>query len=206
MSRLTLALDQFQLVRDYTNNLLKHVPESEWYRIPAGGVTHVAWQVGHITMAQYRLALERLRGRTREDEALISDDFLRRFGRESVPETNPANALPPADIRAVFDAVCRKALGDLSVFPEADLDSPVLKPHPLVKTKIWSLLYCAARDAARGADRTAAPRAREHAGLVKSTRGDIRRSIGSDARGVAADDDDPGNRPNLAPRVRPRRS
>ena len=143
MSRLTLAIDQLALVRDYTNSRLKHVPESDWYRVSAGGVTHIAWQVGHIAMAQYRLALERLRGRTPEDEALISDDFLRRFGRESVPETSPANALPPAAIRAVFDAVYRKALGELSVFPESDLDSPVLKPHPLVKTKIWSLLYCA---------------------------------------------------------------
>src|SRR5262245_19923519 len=98
MSRLTLALDQIVLVRDYTNDLLKQVPESDWYRMPAGGVTHVAWQVGHIAMAQYRMALERVRGRTPEDASLISDDYLRRFGRESVPETDPAAALPPAAI------------------------------------------------------------------------------------------------------------
>jgi uncharacterized damage-inducible protein DinB len=143
MSRLTLALDQVVLVRDYTNSRLKQLPESDWYRMPASGVTHIAWQVGHMAMAQYRLALERLRGRTPEDAELISDDFLRRFGRESVPEVNLATALPPAEIRAVFDAVYPKVLGELAVFPEHDLDSPVLKPHPLVKTKIWSLLYCA---------------------------------------------------------------
>jgi hypothetical protein len=143
MSRLTLALDQITLVRDYTNELIKDVPESEWYRIPSGGVSHIAWQVGHIAMAQYRLALERLRGRTIEDAVLISDDFLNRFGRGSVPETDPTKALPVAEIRAVFNGVYRTVLGELSVFPETDLDSPVLKPHKLVKTKIWSLLYSA---------------------------------------------------------------
>lgn len=143
MSRLTLALDQIVLVRDYTNDLLKNVPESEWYRIPSGGVSHIAWQVGHIAMAQYRMALERLRGRTTEDAVLISDDFLNRFGRTSVPETDLKKVLPVSEIRAVFDGVYRAVLGELSIFPEADLDSPVLKPHKLVKTKIWALLYSA---------------------------------------------------------------
>jgi DinB superfamily len=143
MSRLTLALDQIALVRDYTNDLLKDVAESDWYKIPSGGVSHIAWQVGHIAMAQYRLALERLRARTSEDAILISDDFLSRFGRASVPETDLKKAIPVSEIRAVFDGVYRAVLGELSVLPETDLDSPVLKPHKLVKTKIWALLYSA---------------------------------------------------------------
>jgi hypothetical protein len=27
------------------------------------------------------------------------------------------------------------------------LDKPVLKPHPLVKTKLWALLWCAQHEA-----------------------------------------------------------
>jgi hypothetical protein len=143
MSRLQLAVEQIRFARDYTLRLLDHVEEKDWFRTPPGGVTHVAWQAGHLAMAEYRLALERIRGSREEDEALIAGDFLRRFARESVPDADASRYPPPAEIRAVLDRVHRQVLLELPGLAEEELDRAVLKPHALVKTKLWSLLWCA---------------------------------------------------------------
>src|SRR6516225_3783300 len=119
MSRLQTALDLIVFARRYTIGLLDSVPEAEWFRMPAEGVTHVAWQVGHLAMGQYRLTMELLRGRRPDDGELISDDFLRLFSRNSVPDANPATYPAPAAIRAVFDRVHERVLAELKDFPEA---------------------------------------------------------------------------------------
>jgi hypothetical protein len=62
MSRLQLAIEQIVFARNYTIGLLDQTPMTESYRQPPGGVSHVAWQVGHIAFAEYRLALWRIRG------------------------------------------------------------------------------------------------------------------------------------------------
>jgi DinB superfamily len=47
MSRLRLAFEQIVFARNYTTGLLDQTPTAEWFRQPPGGVSHVAWQVGH---------------------------------------------------------------------------------------------------------------------------------------------------------------
>ena len=105
MSRISELVGRIQGVRDYTVSLVDAVPESEWFRQPAEGVTHVAWQVGHLAMAQYRLALDRVRGVQPGDEDLISEQVLSIYGKDSVPDPDPAANATPAEIRAAFDAV-----------------------------------------------------------------------------------------------------
>ena len=104
MSRISELVGRIQGVRDYTVSLVDAVPESEWFRQPAEGVTHVAWQVGHLAMAQYRLALDRVRGVQPGDEDLISEQVLSIYGKDSVPDPDPAANATPAEIRAAFDA------------------------------------------------------------------------------------------------------
>ena len=62
MSSLQPAVEQFVFARNYTIGLLDQTPPTEWSRQPPGGVSHVAWQAGHIAFAEYRLALWRIRG------------------------------------------------------------------------------------------------------------------------------------------------
>src|SRR5471030_2256661 len=135
MSRLQLAIDQIVFARNYTIGLLDQTPATEWFRQPPGGVSHVAWQVGHLAMAQYRLALERIRGSQPNDADLISEDFLHMFGRDSVPDADSAKHPKQAEIRAVFDRVHEQVLRELHSLDESELDRPVLKPHSLAKTK-----------------------------------------------------------------------
>ena len=100
-------------------------------------------QAGHLAIAQYRLALERVRGRRPGDEALISDAFLTHFGRASVPDPNPSHNPSVAEIRGVFTRVHQQVLVELL---DATLDDAVLKPHVLCKTKRESLLWCASHE------------------------------------------------------------
>ena len=143
MSPLQTALDQISFARRYTVHLLDSVPEAEWFRMPAGGVTHVAWQVGHLAIGQYRLALLRLRGPRAGDGELISDDFQGLFRATSLPEAGPAKYPTAAAIRAVFDRVHERVLAELRDFPEAELSAPLTLAHPLAKTKLESLFWCA---------------------------------------------------------------
>jgi hypothetical protein len=147
VNRLQLAVEQIVFARNYTVRLLDQTPVAEWFRQPPGGVSHVAWQVGHLAFAEYRMALERIRGPRPQDADLISEGFLRLFGRDSMPDPDPAKYPGQAQIRAVFERVHGQALRELRGLGEGELDRPVLRPHPLVRTKLWALLWCAQHEA-----------------------------------------------------------
>ncbi len=93
------------------------------------------------------MALERIRGPRPEDTELISEDFRRLFGRNSIPDPDPGKYPSQAEIRAVFDQVYQQVLRELPGVDESELDKPPLKPHPAVKTKLWALLFCAQHEA-----------------------------------------------------------
>ena len=138
-----LALAQINFARTYTCRLLDCVPAELWFRQPTEGVTHVAWQVGHLAMAQYRLALERTRGPRPGDAELISDDFLALFGRDSAPDPAAERYPTPAELRAVFDRVHKEVMHELPELAEEGLDAPPVKPHSLCATKRACLFWCA---------------------------------------------------------------
>jgi hypothetical protein len=145
MSRLQLAIEQIVFARDYTIGLLDQTPATEWFRQPAGagGVSHVAWQVGHLAFSEYRLALWRIRGPQPQDAALISQEFKSLFGANSMPDADPTKYLAPAEIPAVLDRVHEQVLREMPSLGEAELDQPVPHPHPFARTKLLALLRCA---------------------------------------------------------------
>jgi hypothetical protein len=143
VTRLDIALDLIRQTREYTHRMLETLDPASWFSMPPGCATHVAWQVGHLAMAQYFLCLLRIRGERPEDKQLISDPFVKRFGRESVPDPIPAANPTPVEIREVFDRVHRQALLELPELSDAALDeAPVARTHPLFNTKLGSLLWC----------------------------------------------------------------
>src|SRR5580693_6936023 len=110
VSRLQLAIEQIVFARNYTIELLDQTPKAEWFRLPPGGVSHVAWQVGHLAFSEYRLALLRMRGPQPQDEGLFSQEFLRLFGPNSVPDADPGKFLTPGEIRAALNRVHEQVL------------------------------------------------------------------------------------------------
>jgi len=141
MSLLPHLIDQIIFARSYTMRLLDRVSQSDCFEMP-GGVSHIAWQVGHLAMAEYRLAIERVRGYQPTDETLISEAFLQFFGRATSADPDPAKNPPVAEIREVFDRVHERTLTELRTMPDLDLDAPVIKPHTLCTTKAEILRWC----------------------------------------------------------------
>src|SRR5258707_14898873 len=125
MSCLQLAIEQIVFARNYTIGLLDQTKADDWFRQPPGGVTHIAWQVGHLAYAKYRLAMLRIRGPNPHDADLISDQFVRFFGPESVPDSDPAKFPNQTEIRAVFDRVHEQVRRELGGLDETELDEPV---------------------------------------------------------------------------------
>jgi len=142
MSPLDLAIEQIRKARSHTLRLLETIEPVQWFRQPKEGITHVAWQVGHLAMAQYRLCLERIRGPRDEDAALISEGFLTQFGRDSVPDPDPTHNPSPEEIRLALDRVYAQVMQELPKISESDLSCKPLKPHPLFDTKLGALLWC----------------------------------------------------------------
>jgi uncharacterized damage-inducible protein DinB len=143
MARVDFAIEQITFARGYTLRLLDQTNVEEWFRQPAGAVSHIAWQVGHLAMAEYRLALMRIRGEQPQDSKLITAAFIQLFARESTPVFDPAKYPGPAEIRAVLDRVHEQVLRELPVLDESELDQPLPGPHTVAKTKYQSLLWSA---------------------------------------------------------------
>ena len=143
MPRLLPFIDAIVFARVYTQRLLDAIDPSDWFVVPAGCPTHVAWQVGHLAMAEYLLTLRQTRGARPEDEAILPADYIGRFGRESIPDPIPANNPTITELRAVFDRVHEAVLRELPLIPEKDLDSAPTRPHSLCQTKWESVRWAA---------------------------------------------------------------
>ena len=138
MNRLTAARRNLEFARNYTLRLLEQTPREQWLQVPAAGVSHIAWQVGHLAMAEYRLALARVRPRTAHDADLIRDQFLLEFGRDSVPNLS-------TDVEVVwqtFQKVHTQVLAELGTWTEEELLAPLLAPHSIATTKIEAIEWC----------------------------------------------------------------
>ena len=138
---LELPLKQISDAREYTLSLIEDLEPGDWYRMPAEGVTHIAWQVGHIAMAQFRLCLERLRNLQPGDWDLIPKDFLRGFAKGTTPAAFSADSPPPHQIRGALDRVYQAVLHEVPQYTGDDLNAPLANPHPIFKTKLEALYF-----------------------------------------------------------------
>jgi|SRR5262245_22524472 len=136
MNRVSHFFDALVFARGYTVELLDTIPMSEWFTMPVGCPSHIAWQVGHLAMAEARLVAERIGGRQVVEEGILPAEYLKLFGRQSVPDPSPANHPSPAEIRAVLDRVHDVALPILRETADADLETFVPgSAHRFCRTK-----------------------------------------------------------------------
>jgi hypothetical protein len=140
--RLEAAIERIQSARQYTSQFLTGLSDEEWFWSPRELTTHIAWQVGHLAVAQYNLCLRRVRGRTTGDESLVSDSFVDAFKLGSQPVAERAGNPPLEEIRRVFAAVHDTAVGELATCSDAELDVPLEQPHQVFKTKLAAVEYC----------------------------------------------------------------
>lgn len=143
---LHLVCRQIEFARNYTLSLLDDIPLSDWFRQPLEGVTHVAWQVGHLAMAQYGLCLFRMRGRVEADAELMSSAFRKKFSRGSTPDPDPARNPSAEEIRGVFERVYRQAMEELPHYTADALAEPIDEPYAVYPNRLGGLIFCACHE------------------------------------------------------------
>ncbi len=143
MSLAELALAQIVSARQYLQTLLADLPDDQWFVMPTGTATHVAWQVGHLAMAEYGLCLFRQRGRTSADLELMPGTFRKQFQRGSQPQPDPQQNPTPAEIRLALDTVHAQVLAEVPTFSDEQLSQPADMPYAAQATRYGALLFCA---------------------------------------------------------------
>ncbi len=141
-TRLEIAQKQIEFARSYTMTLLEGIGGSDWFRQPDGGVTHIAWQVGHLSMAQYGLCLFRQRGRQPIDSELMSSSFRKKFSKGTTPDPDPANYPSPDEILDTFHTVYKQAMDEVPNLTDEQLDNPIDMPYAGYGTQLGALLFC----------------------------------------------------------------
>ena len=137
-----LARKQIEFARAYTMTLLADIDEHDWFQVPSGGATHLAWQVGHLAMAEYGLCLFRQRGRAEIDPTLMTGAFRKQYGRGSQPNPDPAGNPSVGEILAIFHRVHEQVLREIDGFSPESLAEPVELPYAATATKLGALLFC----------------------------------------------------------------
>ena len=139
---LHLELQQLEFARAYTLATLEGFGDADWFAMPAGCPTHLAWQVGHLAMAEYGLCLFRQRGRQPVDLELMTSSFRKLFSRGSAPQADAAKYPSVAEIRATFDRVHQQVLAEAPAFTAEQLREPVEMPYAVEATRLGTLLFC----------------------------------------------------------------
>jgi hypothetical protein len=142
LALLDVARRQIEFARAYTLGLVQDLDDWDWFRQPREGATHVAWQLGHLAMAEYGLCLFRIRGRRSEDLDLMSARFRKQFSKGSQPEPDPSANPRPVEIREVLDRVHQQSLREMTGYSEALLNEPAEDPRAVFDTKLGALFFC----------------------------------------------------------------
>ena len=133
---------QIDFARTYTLGLLENVPEELWPLVPNGGSSHIAWHVGHLAVSQYGLMLFRQRGRAEGDLELMPGWLRKRFGRGSVPPTDPNEIPSKASLLECLSKIHAASMAAIPNFTAQQLMEPIDMPYAVHPIKLGALLFC----------------------------------------------------------------
>jgi len=102
--------------------------------------THIAWQAGHLAMAQYGLCLFRQRGRESADTELMSSKFRKLFMKGTTASLDIESHPTPEEIIQVLDKVFDRSLSEMAGFSQESLDEEIGPPTAAYATKFGCLL------------------------------------------------------------------
>lgn len=140
-SLVPLVLEQLKFTRDYLTAMITDVPDEEWFRMPEGLPTHLAWQIGHLAMAEYGLCLFRVRGRVPEDAQLMPSPFRKAFARGSTVVADPSKYPSPAEIRDTLSRVRAQVELEAPSYTHEMLVGEIEMPYSIFPNKMGGMLF-----------------------------------------------------------------
>lgn len=136
------TIEQIRFARDYTLGLLAETPAEQWFTIPEGMSSNIAWQVGHLAVSQYGLLMFRIRGRRPEDLDLIPGQFRKKYSRQTTPSADASAQPSPEELLERLNRVQDLALTELKdVSPETLLEE-VDMPWAAWPIKLGAIMFC----------------------------------------------------------------
>ncbi len=140
------VLAQMAWARQYTLQLVESVPPELWYTRPtAEGQTvcdtHVAWQVGHLAVAQYGLMLFRQRGRAAGDLELMPGWLRKQFGRGSQPAASAEGGPTPDQLLTRLEMIHQQSLTEVRALTAETLAEATDMPYAAYPIKLGALLF-----------------------------------------------------------------
>ncbi|MCH1441348.1 MAG: DinB family protein [Rubripirellula sp.] len=114
---------QLERTRVLSLQMIERVPHDQWFEMPTG-VTHVAWNVGHMATAEYFLGMVFVRGARENDCDLIPENFAELFGYGSVANSDPTSYPSPSEILEVLGSVHATLLDEIRAMPAEELSQP----------------------------------------------------------------------------------
>ncbi len=135
-----LVVEQMKFLRSYSLQLLENIPADLWSTIPAGAPSHLAWQVGHMAVAQYGLMLFRQRGRAEGDIELMPGWLRKRYGKGTTPPTE--NVESKDQLLEILAKIHETCLREVPEMPLEQFNEPTDMPYLVYPTKLGALLFC----------------------------------------------------------------
>ena len=122
-------LYQLSRTRVLTLQMMDRIDDEQWFEMPMG-VTHVAWNVGHIAIAEYFLGLFLVRGPKDADNEIIPEAYSGLFGYGSEVSADRAIYPSPDELRAVLNQVHDQVMMETREIAVEALDEPCIFDHP----------------------------------------------------------------------------
>jgi len=134
-----------KLARAFLKRLIKDIPEEQWFEIPKGHYSNIAWQVGHIILTQNYNSITVVVGLHPEAKKIVN---FREFVPLYTAGSDPKNVTPEVTSREKLleqlDAMGELTNRILRELPEEELAKPLLEfglRHPFAKTKYEALSW-----------------------------------------------------------------
>ncbi|MCA9126230.1 MAG: DinB family protein [Planctomycetales bacterium] len=142
LHRRDCVLEQMRWARAYTEQLLDSIPSELWYAKPGSIPTNIAWQVGHLAVAQYGLMLFRQRGRMPGDLDLLPGWLRKQFGRGTTPPDAGQGKPSPEELMQRLAAIHEAALKEVAELTVQQLLETTEMPFTAYPNKLGALMFC----------------------------------------------------------------
>lgn len=136
------TIEQIRFARDYTLGLLEEIPMEQWFTIPEGLPSNIAWQVGHLAVSQYGLLMFRIRGRRPEDLELIPGKFRKTYSRQTTPSPDATAQPTPNELLDRLKTIHELSLSELSEVSAETLLEEVDMPWAAWPVKLGAIMFC----------------------------------------------------------------
>ncbi|MCU0721924.1 MAG: DinB family protein [Pirellula sp.] len=136
------TIQQVVFARDYLKSLYETVPYDRWYEVPSGAISSIAWQIGHLTVAQYGLMLFRQRGRAENETELMPGPFRKKFAKGTDPTKLTAESYTPEDLLRQMEVVFLESITLCSNLSAEALWEPTEMPYACYPRKLGALMFC----------------------------------------------------------------